>query len=63
MKTSAQTQTLIGKIDQEKKMEITPTAQPVKYAMEKSPSKTRSKDRRSQIKPPTSKDVPAYKHK
>ena len=57
VKTSAQTQTSTGKIDLEKKMEITPTARPVKCAPEKSPSKTRSKDRRSPIRPPTSTDT------
>ena len=57
VKTSAQTQTSTEKIDQEKKMEITPTAQPVKCATEKFPSKTRSKDRRSPMRPSTSTDT------
>ena len=54
VKTSTQTQTSTGKINQEKKMVITPTTRPVKCAMEKSPFKTRSKDRRSPIRPSTS---------
>ena len=42
VKTSTQTQTSTGKIDQEKKIEIIPTTRPVKFATETSPSKTRS---------------------
>ena len=38
-------------------MEITLTTRPVKCAAEKSPPKTRSKDRRSPISPPTSTDT------
>ena len=41
VKTSTQTQTSTGKIDEEKKIEITPTTRPVKCATEKSLFKTR----------------------
>ena len=54
-KTSTQTQTSTGKIDQEKKMEITPTTRPFKCATKKSHSKT--KDRRSPIRPPNLADI------
>ena len=59
VKTSMQTQTSTGKTDQEKKkkMEITPTAQPVKCETDKYPSKTRTKDRRSSMRRPTSTDT------
>ena len=57
VKTSTQTQTYAGKIDQEKKMEITPIIRPFRCATEKSPFETRSKDRRSPIRPPTSTDT------
>ena len=57
VKTPAQTHTSTGKTDQEKSMELSPTTQPVKYVTKKSPSKTRPKDRRSPIRPPTSTDT------
>ena len=57
VKTSAQTQISTEKIDQGKTMEITHTTLPVKCATEKSPSKTRSKDRRFPIRPPTPTDT------
>ena len=38
-------------------MEIIPTIRSVKCATEKFPSKTRTKDRRSPIRPPTSTDI------
>ena len=52
VKTPVQTHTSTGKTDQEKSMELSPTTQPIKCVMEKS-SKTRPKDRRSPIRPPT----------
>ena len=57
MKTFAQTHTFTGKTDQEKSMELSSTTQPVKCVMEKSPSKTRPKDRRSPIRSPTLTDT------
>ena len=47
----------MGKTNQEKSMELSPTTQPIKCVTEKSPSKTRPKDRRSPIRPPTSIDT------
>ena len=38
-------------------MELSPTTQPTKCVTEKSPSKTRPKDRRSPIRPPNSTDT------
>ena len=57
MKTSAQTHTSRGKTDQEKSMELSPTTQPIKCVTEKFLSKTRPKDRRSPIRPPSSTDT------
>ena len=57
VKTPAQTHTSTGKTDQEKSMELSLTTQPIKCVMKKSPSKTRPKDRRSPIRPPTSTDT------
>ena len=53
---SAQTQTWLGKTDTEEKMAITLTTRPIKHPITKSPTKIRSKDRRSSIQPPTSTD-------
>ena len=61
VKTPAQTHTSTGKTDQEKSMELSPTTQPIKCVTEKSPSKTRPKDRRSPIRPPTSTDTSSNK--
>ena len=47
----------MGKTDQEKSMELSPTTQPTKCVTEKSPSKIRPKDRRSPIRSPTSTDT------
>ena len=57
VKTSAHSQTSTVKTDQEKSMELSPTTQPTKCVTEKSPSKTRPKDRRSPIRPPNSTDT------
>ena len=57
MKTPPHSQTSTVKTDQEKSMELSPTTQPTKCVMEKSPSKTRPKDRRSPIRPPNSTDT------
>ena len=57
VKTPAHSHTSTDETDQEKSMELSPTTQPVKCVTEKSPSKTRPKDRRSPIKPPTSTDA------
>ena len=57
VKTPAQTHTSKVKTDQEKSMELSTTTQPIKYVLEKFPSKTRPKDRRSPIRPPTSTDT------
>ena len=51
VKTPAQTLTSMGKTDQEKSMELSPTTQPIKCVTEKSPSKIKPKDR-SPIRPP-----------
>ena len=57
VKTPAQTHPSMVKTDQEKSMELSPTTLPIKCVMEKSPSKTTPKDRRSPIRPPTSTDT------
>ena len=57
VKTPAHSDTATVKTNQEKSMEASPTTQPIKCVMEKSPSKTRPKDRRSPIRPPTSTDT------
>ena len=57
MKIPTQTHTSTGKTDQENSMELSPTTQPIKCVTEKSPSKTRPKDRRFPIRPPTSTDT------
>ena len=57
VKTPAQTHTSMDKTDQEKSMGLSPTTQPIKCVTEKSPSKTRPKDRRSPVRTPTSTDT------
>ena len=57
VKIPAQTHTSTSKTDQEKSMELSLTTQPIKCVTEKYPSKTRPKDRRSPIRPPTSTDT------
>ena len=57
MKTPARSHTSTVKTDQEKCMELSPTTQPIKCVIEKSPSKTRPKDSRSPIRPPISTDT------
>ena len=57
VKTPAHSHTSTVKTDQEKSMEISPTAQRTKCVTEKSPSKTRPKHRRSPIRPPNSTDT------
>ena len=57
VKTPAQTNTSMGKTNQEKSMELSPATQPIKCVTEKSPSKTIPKDRRSPIRPPTCTDT------
>ena len=54
--SSAQTQTRPEKTDTEKKTAITPTTRPIKHPVTKSPTKIRSKDKASPIRPPASKD-------
>ena len=54
VKTPAQTHSSVGKTNQEKSMALSPTTQLIKCVMEKSPSKTRPKDRKSPIRPPIS---------
>ena len=55
--TSAHSHTSMVKTNQEKSMELSPTTQPTKCVIEKSPSKTRPKDRRSPIRQPNSTDT------
>ena len=57
VKTPAQAHISTSKTDQEKSMELSPTTQPFKCVTEKYPSKTKPKDRRSPIRPPTSTDT------
>ena len=57
VKTPAHSHTSTVKTDQEKSMELSPTTQPIKCTAEKSPSKTRPKDRRSPIRLSTSTDT------
>ena len=57
VKTPAHSHTSTVKTYVEKSMELSPTTQPTKCVTEKSPSKTRPKDRRSQIRPPNSTDT------
>ena len=56
-KSFAQTQTSTRKIDQEEKTLILPPTRPIKCPIKKSLSKTRSKDKRSPIQTPASKDT------
>ena len=51
--SSAQIQTQLGKTDKEEKTAITPTTRPIKHPVTRSPTKSRSKDRRSPKWPPT----------
>ena len=61
VESPAQTQTQLGKTDTEEKMAITPTTWLIKHLVTKSPTKIRSKDKRSPIQPPTSTDSSANK--
>ena len=47
--SSAQTQTRLGKTNTEQKTAITPSTQPIKHPVTKSPTKIRSKNKRSPI--------------
>ena len=61
--SSAQTQTQLGKTDTEEKMAITPTTLPIKHPVKKSPTKIRSKDKRSLLRLPYSTDSSPNKKK
>ena len=49
--SSTQTQIRLGKTDKEEKTAKTPTTRPIKHPVTRSPTKSRSKDRRSPIQP------------
>ena len=61
-KSSAQTQTRLGKTDTEEKTTIIPTTQLIKHPVTKS-TKIWSKDKRSPIRPPASTDSSLKKKK
>ena len=59
----AQTQTRLRKTDTEEKTTITPTTRAIKHLVTKSPTKIRSKDKRSPIQYPDSTDSSPNKNK